>query len=190
MELQSWTQLSNFSLSRFNWGVGSGNWAVRQDHTQPSGLGENGCFPRGGVWPVRAPGHGPRLPTADAAQRSQKAISCQTTRLGPGVSTQELGLGGDPTGAETPPTLCSVRMQPLPAAASSSRFCLHAEPSLPSPLPSSLQTFSNVGPFKFIPESSFIFLFPSFIFGVYPRGNFIPLYQWKQAVFQAPACSS
>ena len=148
------------------------------------GLGENGCFPRGGVWPVHAPGHGPQLPTADAAQRPQKAISCQTTPLGPGMSTQEPGLGGDPAGPETPPTLCSVRTQPLPAASSSSRFCVHPEPSLPSPLPSSFQTSSNVGSFKLIPESSFIFLFPSFIFGVYLRGNFIPLHRWKQAIFR------
>ena len=94
MELQSRTQLGNFSLSRFNWGVASGNWAVCQDHTQPSGLGENGCFPRGGLWPVHSRGHGPRLPTTDAAQRPQKAISRQTPTLGPGMSTQEPGAEG------------------------------------------------------------------------------------------------
>ena len=90
MGSQSQTQLSISTLSRFNWGVGSGNWAVCQDHSPPSGLGENGRFLRGGHRPVHPPDTA-RLPTAGAAQRLQKAVSCQAPTLWPGVSSQELG---------------------------------------------------------------------------------------------------
>ena len=105
MGSQSQTQLSISTLSRFNWGVGSGNWAVCQDHSPPSGLGENGRFLRGGHRPVHPPD---TAPTPNRRGSSEAPESCQLPGPHPlarCVPAGAGGLGGDSGGPATPPTL-------------------------------------------------------------------------------------